>query len=188
MARPRSEDARRRVIEATVEAMVELGVEGLTIEDLSVRSAVAKSTIYRHFGSLDRIVTAAFRSRIVEYPTPDTGSLEGDVEELFNRYVHNDHRQLNELFPLLLEAARRDPELREVRDRVLGERQRPLRTVVKLAQSRGEIDPDLDLDVAMAMLTGPLTYRKMVQDLEVDDDFLRVVLPGAVAALRSTVT
>ncbi len=186
MARPRSEDARKRVIEATVDAMVEQGVEGVTIEDLATRSGVAKSTIYRHFGSLDRVVTAAFHSRIVEYPTPDTGSLEGDVEELFARYDLDDHRQLNELLPLLLEAARRDRGLREVRDRVLGERQRPLRTIVKLAQSRGEIAPDLDLDIAMAMLTGPLTYRKMVQDLEVDDDFLRVVLPGAVAALRST--
>ncbi|WP_436793887.1 TetR/AcrR family transcriptional regulator [Actinospongicola halichondriae] len=186
MARPRSEDARRRVVEAAVEALLALGVEGVTIEDLAARSGVAKSTIYRHFGNLDCVVTEAFRSRIVEYPTPDTGSLEADVQELFARYDLDDHRQLNELMPLLLEAARRDPALCEVRDRILGERQRPLRTIVKLAQARGEIDPDLDLDIAMAMLTGPLTYRKMVQDLEVDDAFLRVVLPGAVAALRST--
>lgn len=172
---------------AAVGALIEVGVEGMTVEDLATRSGVAKSTIYRHFGTLDGVVIEAFRSLIVEYPTPDTGSLETDLAELFARYDLEDHRQLNELFPHLLDAARREPALCEVRDLIVAERQRPLRTIVKLAQARGEVDPALDLDIAMAMLTGPLTYRKIVQDLDVDDDFLRVVLPGAVAALRSTV-
>ena len=172
---------------AAVDALVEVGVEGMTVEDLAARSGVAKTTIYRHFGSLDGVVVEAFRSLIVEYPTPDTGSLETDLAELFARYDLANHRQLNELFPHLLDAARREPALREVRDLILTERQRPLRTIVKLAQARGEVDPTLDLDIAMAMLVGPMTYRMMVQDLETDDDFLRVVLPGAVAALRSTV-
>ena len=187
MARPRSEDARNRVVEAAVDALVEVGVEGMTIEDLAARSGVAKSTIYRNFGALDGVVVEAFRSRIVEDPTPDTGSLAPHLAAMFTRYHLDDPRQPNEPLPPLLDAARREPTLREVRDLILAERQRPLRTIIKLAQARGEVDPDLDLDIAMAMLTGPIAYRKMVQNLEVDDDFVRVVLPGAVAALRSTV-
>lgn len=63
-----------------------------------------------------------------------------------------------------------------------------MRTVLKLAQARGEIDPDLDLDVAVAVLIGPFTYRRMVQDAEITDDFVRSVVRTGVAALRSTAT
>lgn len=187
MARPRSEDARRRAIEAGVEVLLEVGFEGATVEDIAARSGVAKSTLYRHFGSRQALLGQAVRSCMEEAPVPDTGSLADDVDELFSHYDASDASQrLNELFPLLLDAARRDPTMKDVMQSILAERQRPLRAVLAQAQSRGEIDPDLDHDIALAMLIGPLTYRRMVQDRDITDDFRAVVLPGAVAALRST--
>lgn len=186
MARPRSEDARRRVVDATVDALLAVGVEGATVEEIAARSGVAKSTIYRHFGSRAALMTDAVRSRVVEYPVPDTGSLDSDLEEVFGRYDRPENRAVNELFPLLIDAARRDPEMRSVMNEVLAERQRPLRAVLQSAQGRGEISPDLDLGVALAMLIGPFTYRRMVQDEDITETFIATVLPGAVAALRST--
>ena len=186
MGRPRSEDARRRVLDATVDALLALGAEGATIEEIAERSGVAKSTIYRHFGSREALLVDAVRSCIVEMPTPDTGSLDDDLADLFERYDRDESQTINELLPLLLDEARRDPQMSAIVATVLAERQRPLRTVLRLAQLRGDIDPDLDLDVALAMLIGPLTYRRMVQHTEIDQDFIATVLPGAVAALRST--
>lgn len=103
------------------------------------------------------------------------------------RYDQDENRQINALIPLLLDERRRDPAMQAAVDVVLAERQRPLRTVLQLAQFRGEIDPSMDLDIALAMLIGPLTYRRMVQDEEITEDFIATVLPGAIAALRSTV-
>jgi AcrR family transcriptional regulator len=188
MARPRSEQARRRTIEATVDVLLDLGVDGLTVEEIAARSGVAKSTIYRHFGCREHLLAEAVRSCIVEQPTPDSGSLEQDLTDLFARYDESEEtKRLNQLFPLLLDAARRDPALQEVMDVLLVERQRPMRTVLKLAQGRGEIDPDLDLDVAVAMLIGPFTYRRMVQGADITDEFIATVIPGSIAALLSTV-
>ncbi len=186
MGRPRSEDARHRVLDATVEALLAGGIEGTTIEDVAERSGVAKTTIYRHFGTRESLLVEAVRSCIVEVPTPDTGSLALDLAELFARYDQDDHRTINELLPLLLDERRRDPAMSKVVDAVLAERQRPLRTVLQLAQLRGEIDPDLDLDVAIAMLIGPLSYRRMVQHTEITPEFNATVLAGAIAALHST--
>jgi AcrR family transcriptional regulator len=186
MGRPRSEDARRRVIDAAVDALLAVGVEGTTVEEIAARSGVAKSTIYRNFGSRDALMSEAVRSRIVEYEAPRTGSLADDLEELFGRYDQPENRQINELFPLLLDAARRDPGMRAAMNEVLALRQRPLRVVLGEAQAREEVDPALDLDVALAMLIGPLTYRRMVQDRDITEEFIDVVLPGAIAALRST--
>ena len=187
MARPRSEEARLRTIEATIEALLELGAEGLTMEEIAERSGVAKSTIYRHFGTREHLVTESVRSCVVEQPTPDSGSLADDLTDLFTRYDESEEtKRLNELIPLLIDGARRDAGMREVLDALLVERQRPMRTVLKLAQARGEIDPDLDLDVAVAVLIGPFTYRRMVQDAEITDEFVAAVVRTGIAALRST--
>ncbi|HAS08952.1 MAG TPA: hypothetical protein DCS55_00275 [Acidimicrobiaceae bacterium] len=187
MARPRSEEARLRTIEATIEALLELGAEGLTMEEIAERSGVAKSTIYRHFGTREHLVTESVRSCVVEQPTPDSGSLAEDLTDLFTRYDESEEtKRLNELIPLLIDGARRDAGMREVLDALLVERQRPMRTVLKLAQARGEIDPDLDLDVAVAVLIGPFTYRRMVQDAEITDEFVAAVVQTGIAALRST--
>lgn len=187
MARPRSEEARQRTLEATVDVLLHLGVDGLTVEEIAARSGVAKSTIYRHFGCREHLLAEAVRSCIVEQPTPDSGSLEQDLTDLFTRYDDSEEtKRLNQLFPLLLDAARREPDLREVMDVLLVERQRPLRTILKLAQARRDIDPALDLDVAVAVLVGPFTYRRMVQGDEITDEFIATVVPAGIAALRST--
>ena len=187
MARPRSEEARRRTVEATIEALLELGAEGLTMEEIAERSGVAKSTIYRHFGTRENLLAESVRSCVVEQSTPDSGSLAEDLTDLFTRYDESaETKRLNELIPLLIDAARRDADMREVLDALLAERQRPMRTVLKLAQARGEIDPDLDLDVAVAVLIGPFTYRRMVQDAEITDEFVTAVVRTGIAALRST--
>lgn len=187
MARPRSEEARRKVVEATVDVLLVGGVDGATVEEIAARSGVAKSTIYRHFGTREALLAEAVRSCIVELPTPDSGSLADDLTTLFTRYDDSEEtKRLNELYPMLLDASRRDPAIRRAMDAVILERQRPMRTILKLAKARGEIDPELDLDTAVAMLIGPFTYRRMVQDAEITDDFIAAVVPGAIAALLAT--
>lgn len=174
-------------MESTVDVLLLDGVDGATIEDIAAASGVAKSTIYRHFGTRAQLLAEAVRSCIVEHPTPDTGSLAGDLTALFTRYDDSEEtKRLNELFPMLLDASRRDPAIKEVMDDVILERQRPMRTVLKLAKARGEIDPELDLEIAVAMLIGPFTYRRMVQDAEITDDFVAAVVPGGIAALLAT--
>ncbi|HEX7134741.1 MAG TPA: TetR/AcrR family transcriptional regulator [Iamia sp.] len=189
MARPRSEEAHRAALEATVELLLEAGVEGATLEEVAARSGVAKSTLYRHFGSREGLIAKAARGCVTEHPTPDTGSLADDLRYLFGRFNHNeDEQKLTQLLPLLIDAAKRDPALEAIVESVFAERKRPLRTVLQLAQLRGEIGRDLDLDTALAMVVGPFTYRRLVEQREATPEFIEAVLNGAIAALRATVS
>ena len=87
---------------------------------------------------------------------------------LFGRYEEADQvKRFPQLFPMLIDAGLRDPKMQEVVDEVIDERRRPIYTVVKLAQMRGEVSPDLDLDAAVATIVGPLTYRRIVERREV---------------------
>lgn len=163
-------------------------MEGVTLEEVAARSGVAKSTLYRHFGSREGLIAQAARCCVVEHATPDTGSLAEDLRFLFDRFGNTEAEQrVSDLLPLLIDAGTRDPEMQELVASILAERKRPIRTVLQLAQLRGEIAADLDLDTALAMIIGPFTYRKSVERREVTPAFAEAVLLGSIAALRATV-
>lgn len=187
MARPRSEEARQAALAATVDLVLANGVEGVTFEEVAARSGVAKTTLYRHFGSKQALVVAAASSCLVEHPTPDTGSLLGDLLFIFERFKEaEDERRVPDILPALIAASDRDPELHELVTALRDERRRPIRTVLQLAQLRGEISRDLDLEVALALLIGPFVMRTVIDREEVDPDFRDAVLQAAVAGLRAT--
>ena len=104
MARPRSEEAHRAVLDATVELLVEVGVEGTTLEEVAARSGVAKSTVYRHFGTREGLLASAAHRCAGSLVTPDTGSLEGDLRELFAHYTAPAEATVNDLLPLLIDG------------------------------------------------------------------------------------
>ena len=62
MARPRSEEARRKALEAATELIVERGVANLTMEEVANRSGVAKTTIYRHWPERSALVLDTVRA------------------------------------------------------------------------------------------------------------------------------
>lgn len=189
MGRPRSEAAHRAAIDATVELILQHGVEGVTLEEVAARSGVARSTLYRHFGSKEELVVAAAQGCVIEHPTPDTGSLEGDLRFLFERFAQAEEAQrIPDLLPRLLDAATRDPAMAATLDAHLEERRRPLRTVLRLAQLRGELADDLDLDLALALVVGPFTHRRFIDRREISPEFAEEVLVRTLAALRLPLT
>jgi AcrR family transcriptional regulator len=187
MGRPRSEEAREAALEATVELVLSHGVEGVTFEEVAQRSGVAKTTLYRHFGTKQAMIAAAAGSCFVVYATPDTGDLESDLRTIFERFkVSEDERRLPDIMPALLTASGRDEELHALVISMLEEKRRPIRTVLQLAQLRGEIGRDVDLDVALALLIGPFVQRRTIERIEITPEFREAVLRSVVAGLRAT--
>jgi AcrR family transcriptional regulator len=187
MARPRSEEARQAALDATVDLLLANGVEGVTFDDVAARSGVAKTTLYRHFGTKQAMVVAAASSCLVELPTPDTGDLRLDLRMICDRWKDEEEaNRVPDLIPVLLAASDRDPDLHALVQAMLAERRRPMRTVLQLAQLRGDIDPELDLDVALALLTGPFVQRRIVDRQEITDEFRDAVLEHVVAGLLAS--
>lgn len=61
-----------------------------------------------------------------------------------------------------------------------------MRTVLRLAQRRGEIGPDLDLDAALSIIIGPFTHRRMIEGREITPEFIETVLRSSIAGLQAT--
>ena len=174
-------------MDATLDLALENGIEAVTFEDVAARSGVAKTTLYRHFGSKQAMVVEAARSCFAVQPTPDTGDLAKDLQLIFDHGKRVDEeRRVPDLIPALVAAGDRDEELRALVEEMLEERRRPIRTVLQLAQLRGEIGRDVDPDLALTLLIGPIIMRRVIDRLEVTPEFTHAVIDHVVTALRAT--
>ncbi len=183
MARPRSEVARQKVLDAAFTLIADVGLAGLTIDAVSKRSGVAKSTIYRNFEDGDKLLFAAIGSVVEPMPTPNTGSLRGDLIALHERFCTiMDDQSMRRLMLGVMGRAMIDEKFRRLKEAFQEERHQPIKTVIELAKARGELAEDLDVDFAMTMIEGPFAARYMFlgDPLQVDEvpAFVDAILDG----------
>jgi AcrR family transcriptional regulator len=178
LGRPREERADRAIVAATLELIAEHGVRDLRMDDVAERARVGKATIYRRYRSKDELVTAAIAALVREIKVPDTGSTRGDLLGLMQGAVEVYSRSIEAaVMPSLVDAMSRDAELaRAVRERFLAGRRAALRAVLGRAMERGDLRPDLDVELALDVLGGPLFYRLLVTGGPIDEELAEGVV------------
>lgn len=190
MARPRSEEARRKALIAAADLIVERGVGAFSIEEVAARSGVAKSTIYRHWPERAALIIDTVRATFEHVVTPDTGSLRRDIETYVTAMVRADLSagKSSQLMPAIIDAAARDPEIATLVEGLKDERERPLRMMIERAEERGEIPRGLDVRVLVGTLIGPVVFRKLVQRQTIDEAYVAGYLDIVIGGLRAAVT
>ncbi len=184
MARPRSVSARNKLIAAAAEILLGEGVGAITAEQVALRSGVAKTTLYRHFGTTDALVFAVVETNVAAMEPPDTGTLRGDLAEIHRAYLDVASLQQNrELFVWMVARTIEDPANRELFRRARVQPRGPTVLALQRAIARGEIDPDLDVEMAMHLIQGPLISMRIVDNSEVSDRDLDTMLDMTVQAL-----
>ena len=176
--RPREERADRAIIDATLALMAERGVDDLRMDEVADRAGVGKATIYRRYRSKDELVTAAVAALVGEIAVPDTGSTEADLLTLMRDAVKvYAGSTAARAMPSLVAAMHRDPGLaRAVREGFLATRRAALADVLERAIARGDLCRDLELELALDVLAGPLFYRLLVTGGPIDDDLAQGVV------------
>jgi AcrR family transcriptional regulator len=172
VGRPRDARADRAILRATLELIAERGVHEFRTEDVAARAGVGKGAIYRRYRSKDELVTAAVSALVSEgIAVPDTGSTRDDLLALMREAVRLYRGSLaSRLMPNLIGAMAQKPELaRAVRERFLAGRRSALTEVLRRGIERGELHPELDLELALDVLGGPLFYRLLVTGGPIDE-------------------
>src|SRR5437764_7831052 len=86
--RPRSEEADRAIVQATVDALVTEGYAGLSIEGVAARAGVGKATIYRRYASKAELLVEAVSERAcIDDVLPDTGDLRADLTSIMRGLI-----------------------------------------------------------------------------------------------------
>lgn len=79
LGRPRDADADRKILEATVALLSEVGIERTTVSAVIARSGVARATVYRRWPTREALIDAALSQVKGRRPIPVTGDVEADL-------------------------------------------------------------------------------------------------------------
>jgi AcrR family transcriptional regulator len=168
----RSARVRAAVIDATLTALLTRGLDDLSITEVAQRAGVHPTTIYRRWGGKSNLALDAVLSGTeAEIPSPDTGSLRGDLLAVIRGIAAFLRTPLGELLVRL--ALRRDlPEYEAARAGYWLQRFRMGAVLFDRARARGELRPDVDPQLALEILTGPMYVRMLMTGEPLDDALL----------------
>ena len=175
--RPRSAKAHEAILQAAAELLLEHGLDAVSMDEVAARAGVSKATIYRWWPTKETLaLDALYTQYMAAAPVPkDTGSLRGDLLELLSPFARLVSAQpFARLIAALLAEARTDPAFdAEYQRRIIGPRRDQARKILDRAIERGEIPADLDLEVALDLIYGPLYHRLLQGHAPLTDTFVR---------------
>jgi AcrR family transcriptional regulator len=170
IGRPRDARTDRAILAASLELIAEMGVHDFRMDDVAERARVGKSAIYRRYRSKDELVGATVAALVSEIDVPDTGDTRDDIVALMDGAVdvYTDPIRAA-VMPSLVGAMQRRPDLaRAIREGFLTGRREALREVLSRGVARGDLAADLDMELALDVLGGPLFYRLLITGGSID--------------------
>jgi AcrR family transcriptional regulator len=160
--RPRDAGADEAILTATVEALADGGIAGLSMDLVARRAGVGKSTIYRRWASKEALVLDALRTTPLATPA-DTGSVRDDLLAYAAAMAEKFTSQsTSDVLPHLIEAACYDERLARSLHDFNRSRQEPLRQILGRARSRGELAADVDPELLIEVIIGAFYVRRLI--------------------------
>jgi AcrR family transcriptional regulator len=165
--RPRSAQAHKAIIDATLELLAEEGFQGLSIEAVAARAGVGKTTIYRRWPSKDELVMDAIRQVQIDIPVVDTGNFRNDLAALlktaYQGFMAHPYPFLGKLVLEFISEYQTNPEIFQgaITQLIIPRFQRFIH-MVEQAQAREEIRGDIDPALVMALVVGSLYFQWFV--------------------------
>ena len=182
--RPRSDEAQRAILDATLEVLSETGYDRLTVSAVAHRAGVGKATIYRRWPSKLPLVIEAIE-QLPELPCPYTGNLVDDLTMLLGSIVRFLHSTPFARALAVLGAERsHDPELSQRLVPLFDLRRKPLQLVLERAVSRSELPRDIDLDAASDVIMGAINTRFFFTNNVLDPDNVRPFVEAALFGIN----
>ncbi|HEY1622510.1 MAG TPA: TetR/AcrR family transcriptional regulator [Streptosporangiaceae bacterium] len=185
----RTARVREAVLGAVLAALGETRYRDLTVEQVAQRAGVAKTTVYRRWGSVEGLVLDLMRDQTARrVPTPDTGDLDTDMRTLARGIlgIYRDPAVLA-MISSVMAAAIHLPEARQTLSEFFISRITETAIIAERAVRRGDLPADTDTVEVIRMLGAPFYYRLFITGEPVDESVADRAAAAAVAAARAGV-
>ena len=187
--RPRSERARKAILEAAADLLLDEGTAQVSMDVVADRAGVSKATIYRWWPSKERLALDALLEWAGTGRSPRaTGSLRGDLLALVRPWVREIRRRpFGRVTAALVTAAQADPAFAEdYRRHFVEQRRAPMRAAFERAIARSEARADLDIEVALDLVCGSIYHRLLHGHAPLTERFAVSVIDLALAGILSS--
>ncbi|MDG9675367.1 TetR/AcrR family transcriptional regulator [Micromonospora sp. DH14] len=186
--RPRSIRADEAIIEATLDLLAEGStIEALSIEAIAARAGVGKATIYRRWAGKDALLLDALRRLKGIMAQPAGTSVRDDLVLLVGAVGTNVDPRAAKIMPCLVPAVNRTPDQYQLYQNIIEPRRQLMREVLRRGIDEGVLRADIDVEVTMALLTGPMLIQRVLQwnpDLD-DKDLPERVVDAVLEGIRA---
>ncbi len=191
--RPRDASVDRRVLDAAWDLLHTVGFARLTVDEVAERAGVAVTTVYRRWPTKDHLAIALAARILGEVPIADTGNLRADLTA-FAVALADSLNQLRlagnpgggrsaGLAAELVAAAARHPDIGEAVWAGFAARHAQAQARLQHAQRAEGLRGDIDAEVLIDQLAGPIYYRILITGTPADRGYaerlVSAVLGGA---------
>ena len=170
--RPISESVDRALAEAALKEFIVRGYHAMSMESIAARAGVSKVSLYRRWSSKVAVAAEVFRLLSETKAVEDNGSLDGDIRALLQQSIGSPTAKSDaKMLMRTMGEISGSPELLALyRKHLLAPRMAQLRILLERARARKELRSDLSIDLACAMIAGPLFlyYLTLLTEAEVN--------------------
>lgn len=185
--RPRSIQADRAIIDATLEVFAESGASGLCIEKVAAKAGVGKATIYRRWPGKEDLLLDAIGAMKSPLPKPRGESVREDLAALLDALgkESGDPRRARQFALLLGEGASYPRLLERYVETVVEPRREVIGGVLRRGVATGELREETNIEAAVDMLYGAVLARPRASRDRADRGYARRVVDELLTGLAS---
>lgn len=168
MARARSLKSHEKVLHAALDLFGERGIDATSMDAIAAASGVSKATIYKHWADKEALlmeVMLLIHGVGREPQDIDSGDICRDLATVLTRRPPDELDKARErLIPSLVAYSAVHQEFGKAwRNRVMDPPRQCLKRILQRGIDRGLLSGDLDLELALALLLGPVMYVRVFQ-------------------------
>lgn len=170
---PRIERTRRVVLDAAAQVVAENGIGRASIEAISERSGVARSTIYRHWPDRNVLFMECLGSKIKTDGEIDNGNLREDLIQFFGQLATLlEDRDTRRMVASHIAESTRDPELAQLHARFTERRRELTAEIVNRGVKRGELPKSADAARMADDMAAGIFFRALIRQEPIDAKWL----------------
>ncbi len=170
MVRPQSKRAHEQVLDAAMKLFSERGIDATSMDAIVEESGVSKATIYKHWTDKDALcleVMAHLHGLDEAPPAFNSGDLRADLIAVLRYQPAAERAELKtRMMPHLIAYSARKPDFGKAwRTLVMDPPRAALKHLLKRAVEQKLLLADLNYELAVALLIGPMLYRHIFNHL-----------------------
>jgi AcrR family transcriptional regulator len=177
MPDPRAVRSRSAALAAARDLLVEQGLPGVTHVNVAARSGVGRTTLYRHWPDTAAMLQDAIAELIVGVQVEPSGDLRTDLRTLLEGTRRLLHEPASErAMRAFIERSGVDPAFTRAKEAMYETATTKIRPILESAIARGDLPADLDADLAVDQLAGPLFFRRLLANRDITVDYVHVIV------------
>lgn len=184
--RQRSVEAEASVLKAALYLLERKPLRNVTADAIARRAGVSKATIYKWWPNKSMVALDAYLGGMTaRVAMPDTGSAEVDFTVQLKSVTEFYKSPLGRLFGQFIAEGQSDPAfLALFRERFLYARRDAARVMWRRGVDRGEIRKDIDGEIVLDLVYGPMVFRLLAGHGSLNDHESEAMVEAIFGGLR----